>query len=276
MVSQATKSVLKPVVKGYRGYESRKARFDDWKSQRPFWGGVLLIASGLVLAYIPLVTLEGFAFTGGTGEVIGLIGMLFAFFVFLSGVAALSIPQISTLAGLTGIVMAILSIVGGTFGGLGLGTLLGMIGGSLCIAWIQEEETVIETEVEEDEDIDEIRKKAQKYEEMLQEGEMDADEIQQELADESAATAEAVESRTDVGEPTDQADQTQPQTSETPDDTAADPSREETSTQNIGGGDAGGSGIPTPDEEQMEADVEDDLPEADAPQPDLTEEEEDS
>ncbi|MFW5929875.1 MAG: DUF6114 domain-containing protein, partial [Halobacteriota archaeon] len=129
MASSATKTVLKPIVRWYRGFQARKDRFDDWKAQRPFWGGALLVLSGLVLAYIPIVTLEGFAFTGGTGEMIGLIGMLFAFFVFLSGIAALSLPQISTLAGLTGIVMSILSIVGGTFGGLGLGTLLGMVGG---------------------------------------------------------------------------------------------------------------------------------------------------
>jgi len=177
MASSAVIAIGKPILKTYRRYAAYKQKFDDWRAVRPFWGGVLLMLSGLLLGYIPFYTLDNFAFTGGTGELIGLIGLVFAFFTFLSGVASITHPQISTLAGMTGIVMAILSIVGGTFGGMGVGTFVGMVGGSLCVAWIQEEETVeLDPETAGEQDMEELRKKAQQYEQMVSEGEIDSDD----------------------------------------------------------------------------------------------------
>jgi hypothetical protein len=176
MASSAVIAIGKPILKTYRRYAAYKAKFDDWRAVRPFWGGVLLMLSGLLLGYIPFYTLDNFAFTGGTGELIGLIGLVFAFFTFLSGVASITHPQISTLAGMTGIVMAILSIVGGTFGGMGVGTFVGMVGGSLCVAWIQEEETVELDPDAEEQGVEELRKKAQQYEQMVNEGEIDSDD----------------------------------------------------------------------------------------------------
>ena len=102
---------------------------------KPLNGGVLLMLAGLLLAYIPFYTLDNFAFTGETGELIGIIGLGFAIFVFLSGVASIVYPQISTLAGMVGIVISVFSLVGGTFGGMGVGTSLGVVGGALCVAW---------------------------------------------------------------------------------------------------------------------------------------------
>ncbi len=177
MASAPVIAIGKPILKTYRRYAAYKQKFDDWRAVRPFWGGVLLMFAGLLLAYIPFYTLDNFAFTGGTGELIGLIGLVFAFFVFLSGVASITHPQISTLAGMTGIVMSILSVVGGTFGGMGVGTFVGMVGGSLCVAWIQEEETVeLDPDAAGDQDMEELRKKAQQYEEMVSEGEIGADD----------------------------------------------------------------------------------------------------
>lgn len=140
MVSESVKPFLKSVLKGYRRTESVRDGFNDWRADRPFWGALLLILAGLVLSVIPFTALGSFAFTGSTGELIGLIGLFFSFFVFLAGVAAMTQPQLSTLAGMIGIVMSILSIVGGTLGGMFVGTFLGMVGGSLCIAWIEEEQ----------------------------------------------------------------------------------------------------------------------------------------
>jgi hypothetical protein len=197
MASAPVIAVGKPILKTYRKYAAYKERFDDWRAIRPFWGGALLMFAGALLAYIPFYTLDNFAFTGGTAELIGLIGLVFAFFVFLSGVAAITHPQISTLAGMTGIIMSILSIVGGTFGGMGVGTFVGMVGGSLCVAWIQEEETVELEADSEDQDMEELRKKAQQYEQMVSEGEIDADddvEISDLSVGEDEESAEATES----------------------------------------------------------------------------------
>ncbi|MDY7082496.1 MAG: DUF6114 domain-containing protein [Halobacteria archaeon] len=113
----------------------RRRRFREWRSERPFWGGTILIIAGIVIGAIPLEIASAFAgVPGSSAMLISVLGLVFAFFTILSGVIALYRPKLSTIAGGVGIVVAVLSIIG-ALGGLFLGTILGIIGGSLCIAW---------------------------------------------------------------------------------------------------------------------------------------------
>lgn len=105
--------------------------FRDWRAARPFWGGLLLIVASLLIAWVPLQFAFELMLIGGAFTVIGLV---FALLVFLSGVAAILKPDLATLAGIAGIGFSILSLVG-ALGGLLIGALLGLAGGSLCIAW---------------------------------------------------------------------------------------------------------------------------------------------
>lgn len=105
--------------------------FRDWRAARPFWGGLLLIVASLIIAWVPIQFAFELMLIGGAFTVIGLV---FALLVFLSGVAALLKPDLATLAGIAGIGFSILSLVG-ALGGLLIGALLGLAGGSLCIAW---------------------------------------------------------------------------------------------------------------------------------------------
>ncbi|MFB6284906.1 MAG: DUF6114 domain-containing protein [Halobacteria archaeon] len=171
-----SKVILKPVVKNYRRVDRKRNTFRRWAEKRPFWGALLLIIAGVLLAISPAQTLSMFLFGEGSAKILGIVGLFFALFVFLSGIAAMTQPQLSTLAGLVGIVLSVLSIVGGTeWGALLLGTFAGILGGSLCVAWIQiEEDVVIKEEIDEDEikeggeEVEELKKKVEKYEEMLE------------------------------------------------------------------------------------------------------------
>lgn len=84
-------------------------------------------------------------FIGGAFTVVGLA---FAVIVFLIGAFALLKPSMSTVLGVTGIAFSILSLVG-ALGGFLFGTILGIVGGSLCVAWqppgTEERETMPET-----------------------------------------------------------------------------------------------------------------------------------
>lgn len=262
MASAPVIAVGKPILKTYRKYAAYKQMFDDWRAVRPFWGGVLLIFAGLLLAYIPFYTLDNFAFTGGTGELIGLIGLVFAFFVFLSGVASLTHPQISTLAGMTGIVMSILSVVGGTFGGMGVGTFVGMVGGSLCVAWIQEEETIeLDPDEAGDQDMEELRKKAQQYEEMVSEGEIGADDdVEAEdltLDDEGEAHVETESEVEETGAGTETEAETG-SSGEIEDLTEEDD--DEPATEAAQADEAGGKDVETVDDEEGDEEDEDWIP----------------
>lgn len=108
-----------------------RSRFGSWKRQRPFWGGLLLVLSGLVIAIIPLDLALKFALVPTD---FAFVGLIFAIFVVLSGVFALYQPQLAGFFGAAGILVAIVSIFG-ALGGFVIGTLVGILGGSLCVAW---------------------------------------------------------------------------------------------------------------------------------------------
>lgn len=118
----------------------RRARFSEWRHERPFMGGVLLLLSGLIIAYVPMQFATELLLVGGSFT---FIGLLFAALVFLTGVFALMRPDLSRELGILGVTMSILSIFG-ALGGLVVGMLIGIVGGNLCVAWqpsSDEEET---------------------------------------------------------------------------------------------------------------------------------------
>lgn len=113
------------------GEPSRRARFREWRSNRPFAGGVLLMLAGLLIAWVPLQFAFELLLVGGSYTY---IGMIWAIGVFLTGAFVLYRPEFSTIFGVLGVVLSILSLLG-ALGGLLLGLLLGIVGGNLCVAW---------------------------------------------------------------------------------------------------------------------------------------------
>jgi hypothetical protein len=100
---------------------------------RPFWGATLSLLAGLIILYIPLQLLQ-IAFTPGNLAVIGLI---FGGLIVLIGILGYIFPNFNIVFGIITIFLSILSIMG-ALGGFFIGTLLGIIGGSLSIAWRRE------------------------------------------------------------------------------------------------------------------------------------------
>jgi hypothetical protein len=113
-------------------------KFTQWRNKRPFWGATLTVLAGLLILYIPL-HLYAIAFIPGS---LVFIGFLFGGLTLIIGVLVYIYPQFSTVFGVVTLFLSVLSIMG-ALGGFLIGTILGIIAGSLCIAW-QEEEIVIE------------------------------------------------------------------------------------------------------------------------------------
>jgi len=119
-----------------RRITDRWTRFGEWKVDRPFWGAVLLMLGGAVIGWVPIQFATELAIIGGDFTVIGLV---FASMVFLTGLLVMARPELSTTFGAIGIALSILSLIG-ALGGLFVGMLIGIFGGSLCIAWIGPED----------------------------------------------------------------------------------------------------------------------------------------
>ncbi|HET7627016.1 MAG TPA: DUF6114 domain-containing protein [Bacillales bacterium] len=115
--------------------------FKRWRSERPFWGATLTLLSGIMILYIP-VQLYAIAFAPGS---FAFVGLLFGGLIVIIGSMAYRYPPFSTVFGVVTIFLSVLSIMG-ALGGFVIGTIIGIIGGALCIAW-QPEMVSSETEI---------------------------------------------------------------------------------------------------------------------------------
>ncbi|MER7279858.1 DUF6114 domain-containing protein [Dactylosporangium sp. NPDC000244] len=102
-----------------------------WRAQRPFWGGLFLLLSGVELfvsGNLKLALEVHFGPTGFLSYVIPLIMLLCGALTWFS-------PQQRLFYGILGTVTALYSLIGLNLGGFFLGTVLGLVGGGLAVAW---------------------------------------------------------------------------------------------------------------------------------------------
>lgn len=107
------------------------AAFRLWRLQRPFWGSILMFLASLLMLYGP-VSLLGVMFVPGSAVPIALtVGAL----MLVMSLAQLFVPAHALITGLIGIVLSIASLITGSFGGLGIGLILGILGSAQGVAW---------------------------------------------------------------------------------------------------------------------------------------------
>ncbi len=116
---------------------SRRARFRAWRHSRPFWGGLLLILSGLELFAIPL---SGDLLHGAVKLVIyigiaGVFGVLIGVLLVVAGLVTWFNQTHKTFYGIAGVVLGIVSFPASNLGGLFIGMLMAIVGGAMAFAW---------------------------------------------------------------------------------------------------------------------------------------------
>jgi hypothetical protein len=114
-----------------------RARWRAWRRSRPFWGGLLLVLAGFELFAIPL---SGVLIHGAIKLVIyigigGVFGVLIGALLIVSGLVTWLNPAHKTFYSIAGIVLGIVSFPASNLGGLFLGMLLAIAGGSIAFAW---------------------------------------------------------------------------------------------------------------------------------------------
>lgn len=117
----------------------RRAAFRAWRRSRPFWGGLLLLISGIELVSLPL---SGVLTHGALKLVIyigigGVFGILIGILLMAAGVMCWVDKTHRIFYGIAGLVLGILSFPASNLGGFFLGMLLAIVGGSLAFAWTQ-------------------------------------------------------------------------------------------------------------------------------------------
>jgi hypothetical protein len=116
---------------------TRRERWRAWRRSRPFWGGLLLILSGLELFAIPL---SGVLVSGAVKLVIyigigGVFAVLIGALLIAAGLVTWFNPTQKTFYGIAGVVLGIVSFPASNLGGLFVGMLLAIVGGAIAFAW---------------------------------------------------------------------------------------------------------------------------------------------
>ncbi|MFD4867835.1 DUF6114 domain-containing protein [Streptomyces sp. NPDC058412] len=116
-------------------FSGAREGFRIWRDSRPFWAGLMTLSAGwpiLYLAYGNLtlggVTLALSTAAGAGSLVIGVLLATLGLFMWFR-------PLVRVFAGVAAILLALVSLPLANFGGLLLGAVLGLVGGSLACAW---------------------------------------------------------------------------------------------------------------------------------------------
>ncbi|MFF3326325.1 DUF6114 domain-containing protein [Streptomyces sp. NPDC002889] len=110
--------------------------FRAWRGARPFWAGLFTLAAGVPIIYFPYVGLSpgglplALSTTGGAGSLI--IGILLV----VLGITLWLQQHVRVFAGIAAMLLALASFPMVNFGGMLLGLLCGLVGGSLACAWV--------------------------------------------------------------------------------------------------------------------------------------------
>jgi hypothetical protein len=107
------------------------AELRAWTGQRPWLGGALTVLAGLTIVLLPA---QGFSVVLLPG-VAGLSGFVIGGLITACGLFLLFSPQLHGLIGIAAVLLSLVSFVTTNLGGLVVGMLLGIVGGSLGFAW---------------------------------------------------------------------------------------------------------------------------------------------
>lgn len=104
-----------------------------WRRSRPFWAGILLVLSGAELLLIPLpIHSMGLILHIGTG---GVLGILIGALLIACGLLLWFNPTQRVFYAVVAVLLALAALIATNLGGFIVGTLLGVLGGSLGFAW---------------------------------------------------------------------------------------------------------------------------------------------
>ena len=109
--------------------------FGRWRRTRPFWAGLFLLLSGLVIIFPPFASLKLGAMAVSIQTIGGLSGALIGTLLLVCALSMWVRPQFRLAAGIASLILALVALVTTNLGGFIAGTLLGLIGSALALSW---------------------------------------------------------------------------------------------------------------------------------------------
>ncbi|MFJ8020545.1 DUF6114 domain-containing protein [Streptomyces sp. NPDC096311] len=110
--------------------------FRTWRHERPFWAGLFTLAAGVPILYLPYAHLKFSAIPLALSTSAGAGSLIIGVLLVALAISLWFHQQARVFAGIAVILLALVSFPVANFGGLLIGLISGLIGGSLACAWI--------------------------------------------------------------------------------------------------------------------------------------------
>lgn len=112
-----------------------RRKFRQWRRTRPFWAGVFTLLSGFNFAAPVAVPIHIGTVTLATKLIVGPNALIIGAVMIVCGISLWIRREFRFVAGVITMILALVGLVAANLGSLLVGTILGLIGGGLAIAW---------------------------------------------------------------------------------------------------------------------------------------------
>lgn len=119
----------------HEGLSRARLRFQIWRDARPFWAGLATLSAGLPILYFPYAHLTWGSLTLALSTTAGGASLVIGVLLAVLGLTLWFQQNGRVFAGIATILVSLIALPLANFGGLLLGTLPGLVGGSLACAW---------------------------------------------------------------------------------------------------------------------------------------------
>ncbi|WP_406692591.1 DUF6114 domain-containing protein [Saccharopolyspora sp. ID03-671] len=111
------------------------SKFRQWRRSRPFWAGICTLASGLLILFPPYASLKFGDIVVSLNTLTGLSAMVIGVLLVCCGLSFWTRQEFRLPAGIVTLLLSVAAIVTANLGSFLIGTLLGLVGAALGIAW---------------------------------------------------------------------------------------------------------------------------------------------
>lgn len=117
------------------GASKRNSRFAEWRGQRPFGAGLLMIMGGAVILSPAYLTFEISGIIISLSTISGVSTLLIGALLIVCGLMTWFKGDGRILTGVVALILSIVALPTSNFGGFILGTSLAMVGGAWALSW---------------------------------------------------------------------------------------------------------------------------------------------
>ena len=131
----ADDTATEEVVQGEGETPTRRESFAAWRKSRPFWPGLLVTLSGIIMLAPAYFTIQISDLLVMISTISGVSTLLIGALLIMFGLGMWLQPAAVVYLGVLSILVALVALPASNIGGFVVGTLTGIVGGSLAIAW---------------------------------------------------------------------------------------------------------------------------------------------